>query len=592
MSTGSSTVLFWGAGATASLGIHTTENQGRFLRALAPRPDRTEKLKARVRTAFERRISNRWVAAFCDLLKILGDREMAKEDTLSAADIHEEQLKAMSRNWERKDDEELRKRIVELRSLYDWPALVAAINVCPGGASKHDTGGGATGAEARFELIDLFNLLDMHHQSGHGFPNRQDTFLPPQRVIGARGALVLLIQALTYVDWHAHARGHLHLQQHQDFALELGRRMQREGLRFAAAAGPDDFELDDFIEGEVSVVSMNWDPIGLWAQFVANRSLNRDCSVPHVGSPACRMQLYHELGYFVAGPRIDKKHVGSKIWQPMNISSARQLNDHSHGANLRIRVSKYLFPHGCLWWRECPNCGKLSSYIGDEWAVDSASLLPPPPLKAFVQHRQFKSWLEDDGEYDKWRLGEVDARACVHCKTLTYAHHTPVVMQTSFKTAPPPFLEEIQREMRVVVQEANHVVLMGYSLPPDDVTYRAFLAARIRKTSGLRTDSEPQVRCSVVGKQNGYDSRWLYLEELDSRGKLPDAVNHARDVFGAENVRYFGAGIPDVFLNGGTNVSPLAVERLLAWERCYSRSSRHIAARTSQFSGDSANDRR
>ena len=164
-------------------------------------------------------------------------------------------------------------------------------------------------------------------------------------------------------------------------------------------------------------------------------------------------------------------------------------------------------------------------------------------------------------------MGEVDARACVHCETLTYAHHTPVVMQTSFKTAPPPFLEEIQREMRVVVQQANHIILAGYSLPPDDVTYRAFFAARTRKITGRQKDSEPQVRCSVIGRGLGCKSRWLYPDELETRGELPKAVKHARDVFNAENVRFFGAGIPDVFLEGGAGVTAHAVERFLSWEK-------------------------
>ena len=566
MKTGSRTVLFWGAGATASLGIHTTDNQGRFLRALAPRPNGSERLENRVRSAFGTGVSSRWVSAFWDLLKILGDRAEATEDALSAGDIHEEQLEAMRGNWERNDEDALRERIVELRSLYDWPALVAAINVCPGGASEGEEGDGWRDAQSGFKLIDLFNLLDMHQQSGHGFPDREGTFLPPQRVIGARGALVLLIQALTYVDWHTGAREHEHLQHHRGFAVELGRRMQREGRLFAETAEPDDFEVDDFIEGDVSVVSMNWDPIGLWVQFVANRSLNKAADVPHVGSPAHRMQIYHELGYFVAGPRIDKDHPGSKVWQPMNISSARQLNDQTHGADLRIRVSKYLFPHGCLWWRECPNCGKLSSYIGDEWTMESASLLPPPPLKAFVDKGQFRSWADEE-EHCCWHRGEVDARACVHCKTLTYAHHTPLMMQTSFKAAPPPFLEEIQREMRVVVQDADHIILMGYSLPPDDVTYRAFLAARIRRRPDGRKDGEDPVRCSVVGKARGYDRRWLYPDELDRTGDLPDAVRHARDLFGATNVRFSGDGIPEVVLDSGGSVSTDEVERLLTWEK-------------------------
>lgn len=565
MTTGSHTVLFWGAGATASLGLRTTDQQAQFLRDLAPDHGKseTESVHNRVRTALGDRASNRWVDAFSDLLQILGDRGAANGHEFSAADINTEELAAMARNWGRNDEDEHRNRIVEMRSLYDWPALVAAINVCPSRTSQSRSKPTAASGVTCFKLIDLFNLLDMHHRSGHGFPDRKGRFLTPQRVLGARGALALLIQSLFYVDWHNRARTHSHLHYHYDFAVELGRRMQSQGLRIAAVAGPDDFEDRDFILGDVSVVSMNWDPLGIWAQFVANGDLNRAANAPHVGSPACRMQLYHDLGYYVAGPRVDKDHLGSKVWQPMNISSARQLNDRNHGADVRIRVSRYLFPHGCLWWRECPNCGKLSSYIGDAWEIDTKSLLPPPPLKAFVDTIQFKSWMskQDRRERDDWDTGRVDARACVHCETLTYAHHTPLVRQTSFKTVPPPFLEEIQREMRVVVQEADHIVLMGYSLPVDDVTYRAFLAARVRK------DSEYPVRCSVVDKQTGYESRWLYPDELQTREALPDIVTGARELFGRKNVRFFGTGIPDVLLDGGATVTAHAVDRLLTWNQ-------------------------
>ena len=499
-------------------------------------------------------MAGRWISGFCDLLKILGDREEARDGSLSVSDILDRQLEAMERNWEHKGKDALRQRIVRLRSLYDWPALVAAINICPGALS--------TG----FKLLDLFNLLDMHGQSGHGFPDREKTFLTPQRVIGARGALGLLIQAMIYVDWHAQARKHSDLQHHEDFATELGLRMQREGRRIAGEGGPDDFELDRFILGDVDFVSLNWDPVGLWAQFVANRALNEARNVPQVGSPAHKLALYHELGYFVAGPRVDKAHTGSKVWQPMNVSSARQLNDRKHGSNLRIRVCKYLFPHGCLWWRECPNCGKLSSYIGDVWEMGSGSLFPPPPLKAFVDADQFKSWCAEDEEQSRWLLGEVDARACVHCKTLTYAHHTPAVMQTNFKAAPPPFLDEIQREMRVVVQEADHIVLAGYSLPRDDVTYRAFFAARTRRNLNGDNEAGQKVRCSVVGRDDRYGDGWIYPAEIRSKGKPPKAVKNAQGVFGRENVRFFGGGVPGVFLDGGARVGARAVERLLVWD--------------------------
>lgn len=564
VTTCSRTVLFWGAGATASLGLRMTAQQAQFLRALAPdyRKSETDSVHTRVRNALGEDVPNRWIVAFSDLLRILGDRGVANGHELSIADINVKELDAMACNWTCNDEGQRRNRIVELRSLYDWPALVAAINVCPHSAPQSGSRSAAAAEDTCFELTDLFNLLDMHHRSGHGFPDRDGSFLTPQRVLGARGALGLLIQSLFYVDWHIHARTHADLKHHYDFAVEMARRMQSQGLRFAETADPDDFEDLKFILGDVSVVSMNWDPIGLWAQFVANGDLNRAANVPNVDSPACRIQLYHDVGYFVAGPRVGKDHAGSKVWQPMNISGARQLNDRDHGAGVRIRVSKYLFPHGCLWWRECPNCGKLSSYIGDVWEIDSESLLPPPPLMAFADNDQFKSWMPNEGrERDEWKIGRVDARACVHCKTLTYAHHTPLVGQTGFKTAPPPFLEEIQREMRVVVQKANHVIFMGYSLPPDDITYRAFLAARVSK------DPKSQVRCSVVDKEDGYESRWLYPEELQTRGTLPETVTRACELFETKNVRFFGAGVPDVLLDGGAAVTAHAVDRLLTWNR-------------------------
>ena len=114
--------------------------------------------------------------------------------------------------------------------------------------------------------------------------------------------------------------------------------------------------------------------------------------------------------------------------------------------------------------------------------------------------------------------------------------------------------------MRIVVQNAAHIVLMGYSLPLDDVTYRAFLAALIRK------NPEGQVRCSVVGIQDGYESRWLYPEDLEARRDLPEVVITARELFRPDNVRYFGAGIPNVFREGGTAVTANAVDRLLNWD--------------------------
>ena len=549
MTSSQGTVIIWGAGATASLGVQTTEQQTETLQKLAS-GSQDEPLDKRVEEALRtKRAVDHWQSALCDLLTILDDDGSGKVDHA---------IKAMARNWcYGAGCPDLRKRIADLRTLYDWPALKAAIEVC-------------LGADNRFRLNDLFNVLDMHGQSGHGFPVKGE-FLTPQRVLGARNALKMLQQTMLYIDWQCgreENKGQLDL--HYDFAAALGRRMQRLGQKLDQCNMR--FDSRDWYMGDVSFACFNWDPIALWCQFVANRDLNNCEKCPLVGNgkKKKKMQIFHDLGHFVPGPRVEPKDNNSSTqqtpWHPMNESSARQLNDDDHGASVRIRVSKFLSPHGCLWWRECPNCGKLSSYMGDTWDRDSRTLIPPPPLKAFVQDDTFKSRLPK--ELEAWKRGEVDARACIDCDTLTYAHHTQMIMQSSFKSPPPPFLEEIKRNLRVAVQNAHHIVLMGYTLPQDDVDYRAFLAARRRHAD----DSNDAVKCSVVVGRKRRLSQWLGPKEwprVVRRWKTTEPPRStliaACDLFGAKNVRFYGGGIPNVFLDGGS-VTDAAVERLLTWE--------------------------
>lgn len=536
------------------------------MRRLAPvqADPRRESLRQRVCEALDGSATEPWISALADLLAILGDKEEGVSTDIGTLDqvatVTTSQKEAMRRNWHAEANcDEILNRIFALRTLYDWPALKAAINVCPAADSDH------------FQLTDLFNILDMHSQSGHGFRVKQDELLAPQRVVGARNALKMLLQVMFYIDWHQQSRREkIHLNHHYNFAVALGRRMQEQGLKLAQCGYA--FDSRDFYLGDVSFASMNYDPIALWCQFVANRNLNqchsRNVSPPASGSPTYRLQNFHDLAHFVAGPRVMERNEREMLWHPMNESSAQRLNDPDHGASDRIRISKFLFPHGCLWWRECPDCGKLSSYMGDEWHKDSPTLIPPPPLAAFVRNVPDMSFRSRVAKQDQaWEMGKVDARACVHCGTLTYAHHTPLLMQSNFKSAPPPFIEEIKRDLRIAVQNADHIVLMGYSLPPDDMDYRAFFAARRRR------DPDSSVKCSVVVGHTG-ERRWLgsseWRAELETgdmeHGEPPrTTLEAARDLFGEENVRFYGGGIPDVFLEGGV-VTDSAVERLLIWE--------------------------
>lgn len=536
------TVVFWGAGATASLGIRTTVEQSAFVRNLAPVDEipldkRVSKalLREADRTDPDDATTSCWHDALRDLLRILGDCRSVTD----ATDVDDGELEALQRHWEATSHAKLRRRVLYLRATYDWPALKEIIKACPG--SREPT------SQERFKINDLFNIMDLHDQSGHGF-HAGDVFLTSQQVGSAKNALKMLLHAMFFIDWQIAGddRGG-QLALHHDFACVLTKRMQKAGIKLSDKR----YDSPDFYAGDVSFASMNYDPIGLWCQTVANRELNHSPAVPHVGCPAQKLEVFLDPAHFVASNRIGKKE--PRIWHSMSEAVVQRLNEAGH----RIRVTKYLSPHGCLCWRECPNCGKLSNYWGHSWDLHSPTLIPPPPLRAFMPQIDLGNARTKD-ECEAWKRGEVDARACVHCETLTYTHHTSTQMQSSFKERPPAFIEEIQRELRVVVGKAEHIVLLGYSLPPDDVIYRAFFAAH-------RSESCRKVKCTVVDRKPGYQD-WLGPNELDAPANLhrETAVGAACDLFGRENVRFYGGGVPDVFLENGT-VQDRAVERLLVW---------------------------
>jgi hypothetical protein len=547
-------VIFWGAGATAVLGLRTTDKQTQFIKRItgADAPDKP--LEERIAEALDQSDIEPWHSALLDLITILGDGDDAY-DSIQFTD--DKQLDAMRRNWrESACDDELRRRILGLRLIYDWPALKSVVRICPGSSTD------------KFRLNDLLNILDMHIPAGFGVraPARQGLsggekqyegqFFDARRLIGAKNALLMILIALFYIDYQVciYSKRDL-IGIYRDFAEVLGSRMQSQGVDLS---GKHRLDQPAFYQGDVGFVSLNYDPIALWVQFVANRELNKSADVPHIGSPAVPLHLFHDFGHLIPARRIGRGEANWP-WYPLNEAATQRLNEQA-GGDSRVRLTKFLFPHGCLCWRECPNCGKLSAYHGDQWDLHAHSLFPPPPLRAF-DTEVCPGWVTGV-ERDQREKGLIDVRACLHCGTLTYAHHTQAVMQSSFKSRPPSFIEEIQRDLRATTMQAKHIILMGYSLPQDDVTYRAFFSASCQRHKG---PTDQQVRCTVIGKESDHPG-WYGPAELKTRNFPKDhAVNAAVDIFGDGNVRFYGDGVPNVFLDSGGRVTETTLERLLTW---------------------------
>ena len=143
----------------------------------------------------------------------------------------------------------------------------------------------------------------------------------------------------------------------------------------------------------------------------------------------------------------------------------------------------------------------------------------------------------------------------MHCGAETKALDAPMIMQTMYKSTPTSFLEEVQRNVRVSLEKARHIVLLGYQLPPDDVVWQQTFAEAVRS----RLKSDNKAYCTVVV---GYKGRaeWLYKDELEkyvednrkednAEAYGVSAIENAWAIFEKENVRAWTGGIPQVFGN-------------------------------------------
>lgn len=517
------TIMFWGAGATASIGFKSTVQLGEFLLKLLESDDVLGFLKKDI---YDLKIAK----SLNNLCIILDSRKTIEK----LEDIIIEEYGDF-----KDDNDKIKKynRIKALRNIYDCNSLKLIINICPGVI------------ENKLSLQDLFNIIDMHITSGNGFYtkglNVEKHFLSLEDIIKAKSTLIMLITLIHSINYNdsLYNRQEL-LASYYDFGKCLSELMMEEGISLINKK----FKTNSrkFYMCSYSVVSMNWDPILLWMIYNANRDYNNSASIPLIDTPKVPMKLFNDMGHFMAVRSIDSKD--QEVWYPFNETVVQRINDPEHVTGKRVRIGKYYFPHGSSNWRECPNCGKLSMYLGNDWNKVSKSLFPPQLLPNLSFGFTPKSY-EESKSVDNM---ENDLIQCPFCGTMIDLRHTPIVMQSNFKGNYPPYIESIQRDMRLSIEESRHIILMGYSLPPDDIIYRSMLSSRQNR------EYEPY--CSVVvGKNDNAPDKWLYGDELqeymkkeEANNGFSSAVKSAMDVFGRNRVRAYAKGIPAIFLSDGS----------------------------------------
>lgn len=541
------TVVFWGAGATAKLGMATTENQNKVFLALSNKGPNMS-YKDCLQNAHE--VFGDCLDDVCDLLTLLDDDVRDDNDNYACgyrmSGFSQRQIDIINRhaNDLGDNDEKRHNRVIMLRLRYDWAAVMRILRL-----QKYNVDD--KGNPIAIYTQAIYNLIDANIADGTGIHVFDDNdselsnFLDPTRLRYAKAALVMFVNLMFATSW-AKNRGKKEMENYMRFGKCLADIRAKEAK---------DSISDGVIEAvfKTSFVSMNFDPTLWWILKNADSEYNKN--------PICvdkdNAPLY--LGEDV--DQVDATRPFKDNNATVNVADgvlpecvAKFVNERGGSANercfARYQTVKIFFPHGSSNLKICPCCGKTTLYQGDKLLASSESLYPP-----FFFDKQTWGCRPADAlhgasdsyaERKKWDEGELDNIQCRNCGRSIRMCDTEMVMQSGLKTPPSYLLQRISHNVDNAVMGANHIVLMGYSLPPDDGACVAELQARTTREGG-------NVYCSVVGFVKNETNRWLYADELDTFIKdhqNDDGINpilNARRIFGRERVRANMLGIPDVF---------------------------------------------
>ena len=122
---------------------------------------------------------------------------------------------------------------------------------------------------------------------------------------------------------------------------------------------------------------------------------------------------------------------------------------------------------------------------------------------------------------------------------------TEILVQSGLKMSPSWLLQRVAHDIDAEIMKARHIVLLGYSLPSDDLIWIAELMARKQRV-------KEDVFCSFVSKQTGETNRWLTGDEIercldrydDGKDFKWKSIRRVVSMFGKDHVRVNLKGFP------------------------------------------------
>lgn len=531
------TVIFWGAGATAELGMLTTARQGDLFVALGKR--KPDERFSECLCEFKDKVLGSRFESFCDLLELLDD---AEEDEIVTGfrmsgfsclqlDLIEKYGEDFGCN-----PDERKNRIIMMRQRYD---LAAAMRIIRSQAVAGEF-------DMSHFVQDVYSMIDANIAAGTGIhifddngESKRSDFIDLTRLRAAKAALIMIVTLAFAASWEGARKGRK-TEEYKSF------------FRWLSELRAEEFCSNGVPVSSARVVSMNFDPIFWWFMKNADEEYNRNpCFTSDGNSPLYLGECIDQVDE--VRPMPDVVNGGAVVGDMLHPFAARFVNEHGRRENERC-LAKYqtmqiFFPHGSSNIKTCQCCGMSTLYQGNYLEWDSESLFPPYFMKSLSWGAKPVNGLsgasERRSEGEIWKEGELDYIQCRNCGQGIRMCDTEILVQSGLKMSPSWLLQRVAHDIDAEIMKARHIVLLGYSLPPDDSIWIAELMARKQRV-------KEDVFCSFVSKQSGETNRWLTGDEIDrcldryDDGKdfKWNSIRRVVSMFGKDHVRVNLKGFP------------------------------------------------
>lgn len=574
-------VMFWGAGATAELGALTTAGLAEALSTLAGwvgddqrQPAATGDIGFRhppgfnYRDTIEKRCGR--INALKDtdqslkrkllseLLILLGDgngypkegdAERARRNKIEEvvrAKLDPAYLRGFGGTGDPTEEEReaFRAELDAWPHRYDWLGLKALMPAMSHYLSTKDSKRGPVNLQ---DLLTAIEQLAQLEAGLHGARLFDDELEHPQiesyRIPAIRECVALLtgmLQRLALQDDDGKLKGDV--RPYREFVEALVALNFEEACALASQGhnpGRRKFYL-----GSLGVISTNWDPLLQAFWFAANNRHNHGNSPFVPGNGTSRtLKLYHDQGPEVGlrhPNRWDTGQGGEDVFFAFGEAAAQRLNREGAGNHV-YRFNKLLQLHGGFHWRDCPRCGRIFT-TAPNYEDETDGIMLGPSLLPEICPRWKPGKSED--EQREWRRGRFGSVQCIYCGYMTQPHDTPLLTQTVIKPTRHYLQWALFREMGLMVANAKHLVLVGYSLPSDDLINRCFIQSSASGGGGPRFVTVVVKDTTDGGRRVAPDgwvqpaNVWEYLQLNGAKGEVDEAAQRTVESI----VEVFGPG--------------------------------------------------